>query len=164
MTMAPTLQSWLHDHHLRYDIVEHPPTGSALGTALVCGIPSQRVAKAVLLRDGADYMLAVLPASSRIDLTDLAAMVEGRPHLATEPEIGRLFADCASGAVPAAGECYGIDVLVDESIEAQPEVYFEGGDHATLVHMNHASFAAMMSSAEHGRFSTPYGDNGRWHE
>lgn len=164
MTLAPTLRNWLNDRHFGYDTLEHPPTGSALGTALVCGIPGDRIAKAVVLRDGGDYMLAVLPASSRIDLSDLAEMLDGRPHLATEPELQRLFADCASGAVPAAGECYGIDVLVDDSIEAQPEIWFEGGDHATLVHMRHDSFAAMMADAQHGRFSMPYGTEPRWRE
>ena len=45
------------------------------------------------------------------------------------------FTDCAHGAVPAIGECYGLDVIVDETIDKQPEIYFEGGDHTTLVRM-----------------------------
>ena len=35
----------------------------------------------------------------------------------------------------------------------QPEVYLEGGDHATLVHMSHAQFASLTATARHGSFS-----------
>jgi Ala-tRNA(Pro) deacylase len=73
--------------------------------------------------------------------------------LATEHEIEQLFGDCAQGAIPPIGECYGLDVIVDDSIEEQPEVYLEGGDHATLVHMNHSQFARLTAAARHGRFS-----------
>jgi Ala-tRNA(Pro) deacylase len=44
-------------------------------------------------------------------------------------------------------------VVVDDSIEEQPEVYFEGGDHATLVHMSHAQFAGLTATARRGCFS-----------
>ena len=73
--------------------------------------------------------------------------------LATEPEIDHLFQDCAHGAVPPIGECYGLDVIVDDSIAGQPEVYMEGGDHATLIHINQPQFARVMAEARHGRFS-----------
>ena len=68
-------------------------------------------------------------------------------------EIDQLFRDCAHGAVPPFGECYGLDVIVDDSIQEQPEVYMESGDHETLLHMNHAQFALLNAHAQHGRFS-----------
>ena len=51
------------------------------------------------------------------------------------------------------GECYGLDTVVDDSIEEPPEVYLEGGDHATLVHMSHTQFASLTATARHGTFS-----------
>ena len=62
--------------------------------------------------------------------------------------------NCVPGAIPPVGECYGLDTVVDDSIEEQPEVYLEGGDHATLVHMSQEQFAGLTSTAQHGRFST----------
>jgi Ala-tRNA(Pro) deacylase len=38
-------------------------------------------------------------------------------------------------------------------MEDQPEVYLEGGDHETLVHMSHAQFASLTATARHGSFS-----------
>ena len=64
-----------------------------------------------------------------------------------------LFADCAPGAVPAIGICYALDAMIDESINAQPEVYIEGGDHATLIHMGQSQFARLTMQAQRGRFS-----------
>jgi Ala-tRNA(Pro) deacylase len=43
--------------------------------------------------------------------------------------------------------------MVDDSIDDQPEVYLEGGDHETLVHMSHAQFASLTATARHGCFS-----------
>jgi Ala-tRNA(Pro) deacylase len=42
---------------------------------------------------------------------------------------------------------------VDDSIEAQPEIYMEAGDHETLLHISHAQFARLIGSARRGRFS-----------
>jgi Ala-tRNA(Pro) deacylase len=119
----------------------------------MCHIPGDRLAKAVVLRQNGGYMLAVLPASHYIRLADLQEQVGRDVDLADEQDIGLLFGDCAQGAVPPIGECYGLDVIVDESIEAQPDVYLEAGDHATLVHMDRAQFARLMAGAQHGRFS-----------
>ncbi len=74
-------------------------------------------------------------------------------ELADEQEVATLFEDCATGAVPPVGKCYGLDVIVDDSIERQPEVYLEGGDHQTLVHMNQAQFARLMADARHAHFT-----------
>jgi Ala-tRNA(Pro) deacylase len=73
--------------------------------------------------------------------------------MADEAEISQLFRDCAHGAVPAVGKCYGLDTIVDDSIQTQPEIYLEAGDHETLLHMGHAQFARLMANAPHGRFS-----------
>jgi Ala-tRNA(Pro) deacylase len=71
--------------------------------------------------------------------------------MADETEINRLFGDCAHGAVPAVGKCYGLDIIVDDSIEAQPEIYMDAGDHETPLHMGHVT--RLMANALHGRFS-----------
>jgi Ala-tRNA(Pro) deacylase len=119
------------------------------------GLPGSgdRVAKAVVLRDEYGYVLAILPASHHIRLDDLRMQLGLDVDLAAEYEIEELFDDCVPGAIPPVGECYGLETVVDDSIERQPEVYLEGGDHATLVHMTHAQFASLTATARHGSFS-----------
>lgn len=153
MAIAPTLQNYLAREHIAYDVIPHEPTMSSTDTAEVCHISGDRLAKGVLIRNGGGYVLAVVPASHHIRFSDLKMQLGFDVDLATEHEIDQLFRDCAPGAVPPVGECYGLDVIVDDSFQEQPEVYLEGGDHATLIHMSHVQFAKLTTRARHGRFS-----------
>ena len=152
MTIAPTLKSYL-DRNVVYDVITHDPTLSSMGTVHATHIPSHCLAKGIVLRRDGGFMLAVLPASRRIDLSELSVQIGEDVELADEHDVVELFEDCAVGAIPPIGKCYGLDVIVDESLEAQPEVYLEGGDHQTLVHMDQGQFARLMADARHARFS-----------
>jgi Ala-tRNA(Pro) deacylase len=152
MSIAPTLQRHL-DSNVTYDVMMHDATMSSTRTAQACHVSGECLAKAIVLRRDGGYMLAVLPASHHIRLADLKRQVGNDVALADESELRKLFPDCALGAVPAVGECYGLDVIVDDSIQERPDVYLEGGDHMTLVHLDRAEFARLMSEAQHGHFS-----------
>ena len=153
MGIAPTLQKYL-DRYVTYDIVQHEPTMSSMRTAQACHISGKQLAKAVVLRrhDGS-FMLAVLPASRHVRLSDLATLLGEDVDLATEGEIDRLFGDCQHGAVPPVGDCYDLDWIIDESIDDKGDVYLEAGDHATLIRLSYAQFAKLTAEAGHGRFS-----------
>ncbi len=152
MSLAPTLARYL-DQTVIYDTLCHEPTMSSTRTAEACRISGDCLAKAVLLRHNGSYLLAVLPASHHIDLLELREAIGEDVNIALEDEIDELFGDCVHGAVPPVGECYELDMLVDESIDDQPEIYFEGGDHATLVRMSQPQFAQLTANARHDRFS-----------
>jgi Ala-tRNA(Pro) deacylase len=152
MAIAPTLQKYL-DQHVTYEAIPHAPTMSSMRTAEVCHIPGRRLAKGVVLRRNGGYLIAVLPATHHIRLADLRTQLGEDVDLAAEGEIDQLFRDCAHGAVPPLGECYGLDVIVDNSVEDEPDVYLEGGDHATLIHLSRAQFARLTAEAPHARFS-----------
>jgi Ala-tRNA(Pro) deacylase len=155
VSIAPTLQKFFARRHVDYDLVAHAVTLSSSATAGACRIPVDRLAKGVVLRTGDGYVLAVLPACHRLRRGDLRARFGKNCALATEHELDQLFPDCAHGAVPPVAECYGLDVILDDSMREQPEIYFEGGDHASLVHMSQLQFARLMANAPHGRFTTP---------
>jgi Ala-tRNA(Pro) deacylase len=152
MAIAPTLQKYL-DQNVTYRVIPHEPTMSSMRTAEICHISGDCLAKGIVLRHDGGYVLAVLPATHHIRLPELRAQLGQDVELASEGEIAGLFKDCANGAVPPVGDCYALDVIVDDSIEAQPEVYMEGGDHATLISMDHAQFAQLTAEARHARFS-----------
>jgi Ala-tRNA(Pro) deacylase len=151
MSIAPTLQKYL-DQKVSYETLTHAPTMTSMHTAEACHIPGDRLAKAVVLRHDRGHMLAVLPASHHLSLADLRAQV-GEVDIASEDEFAPLFRDCTRGAIPPIGECYGLDVIVDDSLAQQPDVYLEGGDHATLIHLDRQEFAELTRDAQHGRFS-----------
>jgi Ala-tRNA(Pro) deacylase len=152
MAISAKLQQYLASKQLEYDIVPHPETMSSMPTAEACHIPGDRLAKGVVLRTKDGYVLAVLPATYKLNPENLKEQLGDDFSLASEEELGELFEDCARGAVPAAGEAYGLKVLLDDSIREQPDIYFEGGDHATAVHMSGLQFARLMENARRAHF------------
>jgi Ala-tRNA(Pro) deacylase len=153
MSIAPTLHRYLSAENIQYEEIPHDFTMTSTRTAEACHISGDCLAKAVVLRHDGGYMLAVVPASHHLKLPELKARLGEDIEMAKETEINRLFADCAHGAVPAIGRCYGLDLIVDDSIEAQPDVYIEAGDHETLLHLSHAQFARLTANAPHWCFS-----------
>jgi Ala-tRNA(Pro) deacylase len=153
MSIAPTLQKYLIDQNIQYEEIPHEPTLSSARTAQTCHIPGDRLAKGIVLRRDGEYMLAVMPASRRLRMPELRATLDGDVDMADETEIGLLFRDCANGAVPAIGKCYGLDLIVDDSINAPPDIYMEAGDHQTLLHLSQAQFARLTANEMHGRFT-----------
>jgi Ala-tRNA(Pro) deacylase len=151
MAIAFQLTKYLASHGTTYDVVEHRPTISAKGAAQEARIPSDQVLKAILLRDKSGYVLAVLPASDRLDLGWIRIFLHRRVRLATEEEIAKLFSDCELGAIPAIGAAYNLDTLVDDRLADRPDVYFDGGDHRSLIHMNGADFWQLAANARRGR-------------
>jgi Ala-tRNA(Pro) deacylase len=154
MSIAPTLRRYLAAENIQYEEIPHEPSMSSTRTAEACHISGDRLAKGVVLRRDDEYMLAVMPASHHLRLSELRTQLGDNVDMANEAEINQLFRDCAHGAVPAVGKCYGLSMIVDDSIEAQPEIYLEAGDHQTLLHLSHAQFARLTANAPHGRFST----------
>ncbi len=153
MSIAPILQRYL-DQTVTYEMISHDPTMSSTRTAKACHVPGDCLAKGVVLRRDGGYMLAILPASHHIHLPAVRMQFGAKVDLASEDEIARLFSDCERGAVPAVGECYGLDVIIDDTIGSQREIYLEGGDHATLIHLNGEQFARLTAEAWHGDFTT----------
>ena len=154
MSIAPQLKQHLDEAHADYELIEHAPTKSSLESATACSVPAEKLAKAVLLDTEDDYVLAVLPSDRKVELSELRSELGHKPRLADEEEIKSVFRDCDVGAIPPVG--YGVTTIVDSSIEQQPDVYFEAGDHKSLVHMNQDQFMQVIKGARHGQFAEPW--------
>jgi len=152
MAIAPILRRYL-DENVVYDVITHEPTPSSARTAQACHVSGDRLAKAIVLRREGSYLLAVVPASHHIRLAELKAQLGDDVELADEQELQRLFPDCTPGAVPPVGQCYDLDVIVDDRIQEPPDIYLEGGDHTTVIHLSQAEFARLMADARRFRFS-----------
>ena len=153
MTIAPTLATYLEQAGIQPEMLTHPHSPSASRTAEASHVSGNRLAKAVLLKDDAGYLLAVLPASHHLCLDALEALTGRSLTLAAEDEIGRAFPDCEVGAVPAVGTAYGLPAVVDDSLAKEAEIYLEGGDHATLLRVTRKEFAKLMHGTPGGVFS-----------
>ena len=155
MAIAITLQEYLDKSGIEYDVLPHTHTETSFDTAQKTHIPPEQVAKSVILEDEDGFLWAVIPASHHIDLGLLSRLLERRLGLATEDELSDLFGDCVLGAVPPIGEAYHMEVVMDDSLEKCPDVYFEAGDHTDLIHVRGPVFLQLMQHAHHGHFCRP---------
>ena len=153
MTIATRVVNYLVEQDADYDVLAHPHSSSSLETAQSAHVPGDMIAKSVVLEDDGGYLLAVLPASCRVDLAQLHRQTRRRLGLATEQELEALFNDCEPGAVPPFGSVYQMDTIVDEALAEQSDIYFEAGDHEQLVHVSAETFEALMGDAQHTEFS-----------
>jgi len=153
MTIAQTVQQHLKDRGIDYDVITHSPTGSSSESAQSAHVSGDRIAKGVVVKDGGDYLLAVVPGEHYLDIKSLGEHLNRDLVMADESELSGLFTDCKEGAVPALGIAYGLKTLVDDALLKQPELYFEAGDHESLIHVREADFEVLMEGAEFGTFS-----------
>jgi Ala-tRNA(Pro) deacylase len=153
MAMALTLQQYLENSGIDYDILPHYYTRTSMNTAEAARVPGDQLAKSIILEDDGGYVMAIVPATHHIEIGRLSKQLDRKLGLATEQEIGQLFTDCDLGAIPPIGDAYGLEVVVEDSLTNCDDIYFEAGDHADIIHVSGEDFQRMMGSARHGHFS-----------
>lgn len=153
MNMSNTLQHFLEDKHVRYDVLPHQHTSFSMETAEAAHVPGDCVAKPVILKDDTGYVMAVIPSTYLLDVDEVTRFMGRTLHLADEWELKDLFRDCELGAIPALGPAYGMKTIMDESLMASNEIYFEAGNHEDLIHMDMDTFLDLMAEAGCAHFS-----------
>lgn len=147
MSIAASVERRLNQMHVKYDLIPHRHTSSSTYTAQAAHVPGEQLAKCVMLEDDRGYVMAVLPAASKVDLGSLHRRLGRDLGLATESEFAHLFADCEPGAIPPLADAYGIEAIVDDSLIGKQDIYFESGDHCALVHVSGDDFLRLMGNA-----------------
>lgn len=160
MAIAISLEQYLNGQGIAHDELSHKPTNCAARSASVSHVSADSMAKGVVLSSKTGFILAVVPASRQVSLGNVGRRLKQTVALATEPEIKSLFPDCELGAVPPIGAAYGLRMIVDDELETQADIYFEGGDHRTLVHVAGKDFVRLMHAAPHGWISAEDQESG----
>ncbi|QEM82064.1 aminoacyl-tRNA deacylase [Halomonas binhaiensis] len=155
MAMPMTIREYLRACDIDYEEVSHPRAVSTSRIAEVSHVSGSQLAKAIMLHSDTGYRVAVVPSTCDADLNELSRLFHEKLELATENEVCREFDDCDPGAAIVVGQAYGLEVYLDDQLRHQPDIYFEAGDHETLVHMSGNDFDRLMAGSHHGPFSMP---------
>jgi Ala-tRNA(Pro) deacylase len=148
MSIANTVRSFIEGQSIPYEVVTHRHTSSSMESAGAAHVENDHLAKAVIVKEGDDYMMVVVPSDYRVHLGKLHRLLGREVGLATERELAQLFPDCEEGAIPPIGVAYQLITLVDTSLLEQPEVYFESGDHEHLIKVSGEQFTHLLGDAE----------------
>jgi Ala-tRNA(Pro) deacylase len=141
MPILKKLAEFLDGHHVPYTILAHAPAFTAERVAAAQHVPGREVAKVVIVKAGGRFVMAVLPATRKLDVKKLPFPAA---RLATEDEFTGLFPSCEVGAMPPFGNLWGLPVHVDESLGRDEEIVFNAGTHVQTVRMKYADFARLV--------------------
>jgi Ala-tRNA(Pro) deacylase len=154
MSIALSIQHYLEGRGVPYDVMTHERTLCSSATAHAGDIPEDNLAKGVLMRREDGYLLAIVPASCHVQIGAVGRWLQEPVELASETEASMIFGDCELGSVPPVGGAYGLTAVMDDSLEGFKDIYFEGGDHRTLVHVTGRDFHRLMVDVPHAHIST----------
>lgn len=153
MGIALSLQQYLDGRGVPYEVVTHERTLCSSATAHASSIPEDNLAKGVLIRREDGYLLAIVPASCHVQIEALGKWLQQPIEIASEMEASTIFGDCELGCVPPVAGAYGLMAVMDDSLEGFSDIYFEGGDHRSLVHLTGRDFRHLMSAVPHAHIS-----------
>jgi Ala-tRNA(Pro) deacylase len=154
MAIAQTLIDYLKTRGIDFYTVEHKYSETARESARTSHLPAHQIAKAVVLRDFAGFVVSVIPGNRKLEVDWVNEALLGRNlELASEKEFAGLFKDCEPGAVPALSEAYGIAVVWDDQLGYTSDIFIEAGDHEHLICLERKDFKNLMSSLPHSIIS-----------
>jgi Ala-tRNA(Pro) deacylase len=153
------LRALLEERGVAYEELHHPRDFTAQETAEHTHTPGREFAKAVVVRSGSGYALAVVPSNHRVDLEKMAALLDGpEAELASEEEIRNLCDDCDFGAVPPFGQLYGMSVLASPALARCDRITCVAGTHEDAIRLSWRDFVRLarpqiadISDVAHGR-------------
>ena len=135
------LEDFLNKNGVPHQVIRHPLAFTATSVAGAAHIPGKEMAKTVVVNLDGHLAMAVLPATRKVDLERLrqgAGAVSA--ELADEREFAGDFPECEPGAMPPFGNLYGMEVYVEPHLAADPEIFFNAGNHTELIRMAYKDF------------------------
>lgn len=137
------VSQFLSELHVPFETLIHPPAFTAQKRAKFLHVPGKQVAKSVLLFGPKEYFLAVLPATHHVDTEVLEFELGGPVRLAETDEVADVFRDCEWGVVVPFGTLYGLSIMLDDTIDPETILVFEGPTHAEAIRMRCRDFEAL---------------------
>lgn len=145
MAILKRLEEFLEKNHATYKAVIHPEAYTAQEIAASMHVKGRELVKSVMVKADGKIVMAVLPASHRVDFERLKnALGEKDLRLATEEEFARLFPDCEPGAEPPFGNLYDVETIVDKSLAGDEDIYFNAGTHYEAVEMEYSKYEELV--------------------
>jgi len=149
--MVPTtIKSYLDERGVPFRGAAHPQGVTAQEEAQRAHISGKQFGKTIVLKQGDQYLIALVPADEQVDLDALCDLIGSGIELASESEMAPLFPDCEAGAMPPFGGLYGMPVVADACLTRQATLTVNGGTHTDVIELAWSDFVA----AEHPRIVT----------
>ena len=118
----------LDERGVAFQVIPHRRAFTSLQEARELGVAADEVLKTVGLRSAGKYVLAVVPASRRLERRRVRELLEDPGvRLASEAELAADFPGHELGALPPLGSLLGVPMLVDPEVLDHGLVVFAAG-------------------------------------
>ncbi len=146
MPLKKRLKEFLDENNVKYVTMIHSKAYTAQEIAAILHVPGRMFAKSVILKTDKGYMMAVLPATHKVNF-DLFKQVShtNEVELATEEEFESLFPKCEIGAMPPFGNIYGLPTFVDASLTKGEEICFNATTHSEVIKMKYEDYEKLAN-------------------
>lgn len=145
MPLKKRLKDFLDENNIKYVTMVHSKAYTAQEIAAILHVPGKMFAKSVIVKADGKYIMAVLPATHRINMDLLKQVVRAKDlHLATEEEFESLFPKCEIGAMPPFGNLYDLPTYVDSSLTKDDEICFNATTHSEVIKMKYADYERLV--------------------
>jgi Ala-tRNA(Pro) deacylase len=130
---------YLTERGVVFEVVAHRRAFTSLQEARELGVAADEVLKTVAVRTRGKDVLAVVPASRRLDLRLVRESLEDPDaRLASEAELQVDFPGYELGALPPLGSLLGVPLLVDPEVLRHQTVLFAAGTETESVQVTTA--------------------------
>ena len=144
MAIPQRIRDYLDSQNVPYETLHHSQAFTAQEVAHSLHISGKKCVKAVVAEGDNKTVLAVVPASHRLNFEQLkSALRANQVEMLVESELVELFPDCDLGAIPPFGNLYGIEVWVDRAVASAEKVLFCAGTHEDCIRMRYSDFAKL---------------------
>jgi len=127
-----------------FRVIEHEPVRTSEEAAHVRGTPLEQGAKALVLRAGDSFVMAVISAARRIDFQKLKHLLgTPKPSFASPHEVDEQTG-CPPGGVPPFGNLFGLRVVMDPTLAELERIDFNAGERARSIEMSSADYIRIV--------------------
>lgn len=139
------LKEFLDSRHIHYVAIGHSPAYTAQEIAASAHVSGKEVAKTVMVKADGHMMMAVVPASHKVNLDHLGRAAGAvTVALASEDDFKGKFPGCEIGAMPPFGNLYDMDVFVSETLSHDRQIAFNAGSHTELIQLAYHDFEELV--------------------
>src|SRR5262245_43867195 len=146
-TVFERIEEKLQTAAVPFTVLRHRPVFTSEEAATVRGVPLASGAKALVLKAGERFVMAVVPADRKLD-SKKAREAFGVKALrfATREEVEELTG-LQPGSIPPFGSLFNLPTHCDPALAEQASINFNAGDHTISVQMTHADYVRVEQPA-----------------
>lgn len=150
-----SIYEYLEGLGLAYEVIVHEETKSLEQAAQLCSIPRSELLRTVILSEEHGVLMAILPCNRLLDFSVLCKTLNRNLVPAQYEALQVIFKNCEPNSYPPLPDYFEMDAILDKSILSLEDIYFEPGNHRTLIKMKKQDFLSALQNSWQGEFSAP---------